>query len=372
MTIGVLYLARLAEGPDHFAAFADSYRKHPASIAHELVVVAKGFEAPADFDKLAAVFDGIPHRVIPLDDAIGFDIQAYRLAATQIDDDYVCCLNTFSIVRADDWLKKLHDGIARPGIGLVGATGSFESIQDMMQVVSRLQFVLTRPAAFDAALVRAFGWLVPHFDVPTWQALHSRYARLRRHIGDLLRRRPKADAIIPEHKRDWRSAVLNNPDHYLQQYPAFPNPHIRSNAFMVRRDDFLATPLQEGTDKTSGSVFESGSSGMSGTILASGRRLLVVGANGQGYELPDWPSCGAFRSGSQSNLLVSDNQTDAFDAMNPEVKLTHQIMTWGVAKAGAPPLSLLQVTFDSTRLLADHRARLGAAADDAAAFAVRL
>lgn len=355
MTIGVLYLARLAEGFDHISTFAQSYRWRRAGHAHELVVIAKGFEAPSDFAQLAMVFEGIPHRIIPFSDSVGFDIHAFRLAAEQIEHDYVCCLNTFSVLRADNWLKKLYDAVSRPDIGMVGATGSFESLRNLMQVVARLEFVLKYPAAYDGALTRDFAWLVPALHPPTAQARSSLPARIGRRVSDIWQRR--AYAIIPEHQRDWTAAVLNNPHHFLQQFPVFPNPHIRSNAFMLSRADFLGTPLQESADKSSAMVFESGRNGMSGSVFSSGRRLLVVGADGRGYELPEWPTCGAFRSRDQFNVLVADNHVAASNAMSPEVKQTHRIMTWGLPEGVVPP-TLLQVLFDSSKLLAGYRARI--------------
>src|SRR4051794_16656181 len=79
--IAVVYLARHAEGADPVRRFIDSYRRHPAGVAHDLVIVWKGFpnNDPAGSEQ-KAVFDGSEHRSITMSDE-GFDITAYKLAA---------------------------------------------------------------------------------------------------------------------------------------------------------------------------------------------------------------------------------------------------------------------------------------------------
>jgi hypothetical protein len=55
-----------------------------------------------------------------------FDIGAYAEAATQIAEQSVRFLNTNAEILCDDWLLKLASNLEQPGVGLVGATGSYE------------------------------------------------------------------------------------------------------------------------------------------------------------------------------------------------------------------------------------------------------
>ena len=76
-------------------------------------------------------------QYIDIDDR-GFDIQAYLKAAAILPHEFVCFLNSHSRVTSQDWLRKLHAPLLDPGVGLVGATASFESITDTLEVNSKV------------------------------------------------------------------------------------------------------------------------------------------------------------------------------------------------------------------------------------------
>jgi hypothetical protein len=113
-------------------------------------------------------------------------------------------------------------------------------------------------------------------------------------------------------------------------FPPFPNVHVRSNAFMIRRELFCELTRDTLiTDKISAYQFENGSSSLTQRVIAGGSEVLVVGANGRGYAPPYWPSSGTFRQGTQDNLLVADNQTRDFAAMRWPDKQAFAARTWG-------------------------------------------
>ncbi len=327
--IAVIYLARLHEGYPAFEAFADSYRAHPAGEPHDLIVVCKGFTKPGEFAAVSAIFTGIDHTIIAVADDIGMDLHAYQEAARQIKNDYVFCLNTFSRLRVNNWLAKLWSNMSRPGVGMVGATGSYESLHSSIKALEFLVYSLRQPARFNSQVNRDFAWMLPIFDQFTLRATQSKQLRVRRFIGDIVRNRIPISQLLEHMPTVWSTAINHIGGHrYFRDIPMFPNPHIRSNGFMVRRKDLLATPLPD-KSKFSCCLFESGPRGLSISLLNKGLDLIVVGADGTGYSMDQWPTCQAFRSGDQSNILVADNQTEAFDRFSKEVNRTHRIMTWG-------------------------------------------
>lgn len=116
----------------------------------------------------------------------------------------------------------------------------------------------------------------------------------------------------------------------LASFPAFPNAHLRSNAFMIDRELFRT--ITDGVafeSKSDAYLFESGPRSMTRKVLERGLEVLVVGRNGRGYAPRWWPSSGTFRQGAQGNLLVADNQTRAYDAMTWEEKLEFSQRAWG-------------------------------------------
>ncbi|MES1180138.1 MAG: glycosyltransferase [Hyphomicrobium sp.] len=352
--ISVFYLARLAEGFDKFQQFADSYRQHPAGVNHELVVIAKGSSRKGEFAALAEIFKGLPHRIAVVADDIGYDIQAYRLAAATSSHEYVCFLNTFSIILADEWLRKLYDAMTLPGTGMVGATGSFESLYSSFEVVNRANWFLQNEVAFNRDIIRGIEWKASDLHRSSWKEYNSKHRRFLRAIRDIRKRRPKADFLTRVQEVEWIEAIRTNPDlSFVNHFPYFPNPHIRSNAFMLRRQDFIHAPLEDGNTKIQAMKLESGFEGLSRRFLDAGQRLLVVGANGRAYDIPDWPQSECFRSNTQSNLLVSDNQTRQFDKMSPSSRATHQMFSWGSYLPTANRASFVSVPFDDLRPLSD-------------------
>jgi len=121
-----------------------------------------------------------------------------------------------------------------------------------------------------------------------------------------------------------------NLNEYNKDFPVFPNIHIRSNAFMVNRKWFCGiTAGLVIADKIDAFYFESGPQSMTRQIIAMGREVLLVGRNGRGYSPKWWPMSNTFRQGTQSNLLVADNQSRNFMAMPWSEKQEFVLKTWG-------------------------------------------
>ncbi|MFW8646000.1 glycosyltransferase family A protein [Rhizobium beringeri] len=87
--------------------------------------------------------------------------------------------------------------------------------------------------------------------------------------------------MLPEFSPVWAESLsLANSNAAFREFPHFPNPHIRSNAFLVKRDDLLAIPLED-KGKMAACRFESGKEGLSMHLLRQGLDILVVGADGK-------------------------------------------------------------------------------------------
>lgn len=112
--------------------------------------------------------------------------------------------------------------------------------------------------------------------------------------------------------------------------PAFPNVHIRSNAFMIER--VLFCRISRGlalADESVDASFENGPDCQTRRVLATGRDVLLVGRNGRGYPPKFWATSDTFRQGRQGNLLVADEQTRTFEAAPWSAKRALANRTWG-------------------------------------------
>jgi hypothetical protein len=116
-----------------------------------------------------------------------------------------------------------------------------------------------------------------------------------------------------------------------RDFPRFPNPHIRTTAFMLERELLLELGLERPYDKRTAYLLESGRQSITRQIQGRGLRAVVVGSDGHTYDVEEWSRSRTFRSGGQSNLLVADNRTSEWQQANPEQRrlLTHY--AWGDA-----------------------------------------
>ncbi len=130
-TIAVAYLARGADKEWLLSCkrFLDSYKCNDAGIEHNLYVIFKGFLCNIDLEKAKVLFSDVPYKPVFLGDD-GFDIGAYIIWSNLIKEQLICVLNTTSEILTDNWLRKLSMNLAIPNVGLVGATASYESINE--------------------------------------------------------------------------------------------------------------------------------------------------------------------------------------------------------------------------------------------------
>ena len=329
--IGVVYLARCAEGAPAFRRFADSYRRQPAGRDHQLVVIYKGFVQQRDRLEARAVFDDLPHLGIELDDS-GFDIGAYLEASRRVTHDYLCFLNTYSELAVSGWLAKLADHGLREGVGIAGAMGSYESLFDSILLMRHARWA--RDYSLGAADRERVG-----FYYGMLLARASGNGDGIAHAASAPRLPPAAGRILRYPWYRWKGLARLWPGAQtidIRQFPSFPNPHLRSNGFIIRREWLRRFDRIRIGSKSDANRFESGRHGLTAALRRQGLAAIVVGRDGRGYDVPDWPASRTFRLGEQENLLLSDNQSRNFAALPAGARATYRRMSWGDYLGPAP------------------------------------
>ncbi|HEY2282799.1 MAG TPA: hypothetical protein VGH60_04530 [Solirubrobacteraceae bacterium] len=114
-----------------------------------------------------------------------------------------------------------------------------------------------------------------------------------------------------------------------RDYPRFPNPHIRTTAFLVDRANLLAMNLDAARDKRDTYLLESGRRSITRQILEHGLRVVVAGRDGKAYGVKGWPAACTYRSGDQDNLLVADRRTEDWAAASPRLRRRLSRDAWG-------------------------------------------
>ncbi len=271
--ICVVHLVRAKNGIEPLRRFLESYTRNHGGIEHDLLLVFKGFrnkELPSAYQQLLEAY---PHEAMFVKDR-GYDILPYYTAAKRFNYDYFCFLNSFSVILDEQWLRKMYNHITRPGVGLVGATGSYQSTYTDLLNSPKIQSPLLR----------------------------------RRIVGTIL-----LPLLILKCRRDFYS---------------YPNYHIRTNAFMIAGDLMRSIKVGAIRRKWDCYTFESGKKGLTHQILRKNLRALVVGKNGRAYEKEEWVNSFSFWQGDQGNLLVADNQTNAYTTGDLQTKWKYARYAW--------------------------------------------
>jgi hypothetical protein len=262
----VFYLVREIEGIAPLARFLRGYATNEAGTSHSLVVLLKGYRPGSLPPEGSALLRAHRAEQIFVPEG-GFDIGSYCRGARACSADCYCFLNSHSEPLQPGWLRHLHTVLGRPGVGVVGATGSYE----------------TPPLVFEVA---------------PWLARIRGYRRLRL----LLAKR---------------------------QIPPFPNAHLRTNALMLSASVWRRIRPWPLKTKFDAYLFEGGRRGLTAQVRAMGLATLVVGADGRGYTPPEWPASRVFRSGRQENLLVGDNHTRLYAAADSATQERLRLAAWG-------------------------------------------
>jgi hypothetical protein len=287
----VVHLVRHANGWEPFDRFMRSYEENQADVPHDLVAACKGFpnhEVPLPFRERLAAHGG---TFLALDDQ-GFDIGSYWAAARALDYESFCFLNSFSLILDPGWLAKMvqkHD----PQVGIIGASGSWGTNRS------------------------GFGRLLPALLLPPGGTAPPPFPPRRMSARD----------------RAW---LVKEYLHSARSFPSFPNPHIRTNAFLMRRDLMMHIQVGELSAKWDALAFESGRNSLTRQVLRQGLQALVVGRDGRGFPPQAWEESHTFRSGDQANLLVADNRTLEWAAAPSQIKERQVVEAWGWPKRQPP------------------------------------
>ncbi len=132
----------------------------------------------------------------------------------------------------------------------------------------------------------------------------------------------------------------------------FPNPHIRTNGFAIRRDLFLSLE-REGVETRAGALeFEAGANSMTRQVRDRKLEACVVDRNGTCWQPGDWPKSRTYRAGEQEGLLVRDNRTDVYANGDARMRRYLETLAWTDRDPGPNPAKRHKVSFKLKTLLA--------------------
>jgi hypothetical protein len=284
-TVSVVYLIWLPYGISFFQEFVDSYKKHPAGYPHQLILLFNGVNDPKETEAyltLAAknnlAFQAYFYQT-------GQDLEVYKWIAGNLSSDYILYLNTYSKFLTDNWLYKYVHAHTE-GVGVVAATGSWQSYYSSV------------------------------FDTNSWW--WTKHFTLKQNIG-------KYKLLV--------KAVFLWPFYFHK----FPNPHIRTNSFFINRVFFENTITYNFPKKKFDAYrIESGKNSITSQIQKAGLKTLIIDKNGKTYDVQDWPASKTYWISAQENLMISDNQTNTYEAADETKKFMLRYDAWRLTAKRKP------------------------------------
>ena len=309
----VVHLVRAYNGIEPFRRFLESYRTNPGGIEHDLLIVFKGFDHPQDTEPYRALLTPFQYAVFEVSDQ-GFDITAYFAVLRSYPEQYryYCFLNSYSVIQDREWLKKLYKNISRPGVGLVGATGSWNS----SNTNARYWFRVIGASIFRKIFMKN---QINREDLSPGENCQNRENRPNKIIGYC-----NTGMSIARDARFHSSHIIH--------FGPFPNYHIRTNAFIISGVLMKSLEFPAMKTKMDAYKFESGKRGLTMQILNKGKRVIVVGKDGLGYEKEAWHESKTFWISDQENLLVADNQTRDYQDGTAERRRYLSSIAWGIPR----------------------------------------
>ena len=302
--LAVVHLVRSTYGTVPFEAFVDSYRRYRAGIEHDLILLLKGFKDGRLPPAWRTILQGTRFSAVSLPD-IGMDIPSYFQLASRLDHEFLCFVNTWSVLLAEGWLASLFQAVEAPRIAAAGATGAWWSLYSVNLLLRQKAASKHRPPSPGA-----------------WSRIKQRVCS-----GPVTSADCRPEDLTP-------LSLLFRP---------FPNPFLRTNGFLIRREEFLSLEGGRGMSKLDALAFESGINGMTRQLVRRGREVVVVGRDGRSYGILQWPTSRTYRSGGQENLLISDNRTELYSRAGFTERVALKWTVWGGMDEKPPPLSLLGV-----------------------------
>jgi hypothetical protein len=276
--ISVVHLVYVPFGVNLFQRFLDSYIGHEAGAQHKLVIMFNGVNEEDKLNPFLKIINSLGVNYETILSKEKWDISSYFFAAKNLDSEYLLFLNSYSRILADNWLHYYRSAMQKPNVGVVGATGA--------------------------------GW--------------------RSEFKNFLERNKNS------HVKNLKSIIFMG-----LHFNKFRGPHLRTNAFYVKRREFLSLkydkpflerPIMDLTmdSKARTVYFEHGNRNMTYQFAKKGLKALVIDKYGNSYEPKDWPSARTFWISDQENLLVHDNRTLKYENEDERVRKILSYEAWGI------------------------------------------
>jgi hypothetical protein len=285
MYITVVYLSYVPLGTEKLEIFISSYKKNYSGVSHKLVILFNGVKNTYELDIFNKILKESSLDYKTIISPKKYDIDSYFFISKMINTEFVCFLNTYSIITTPNWLKHLYYAFEDTKVGVVGATGGYGDYQHDQEYIN----IIKNLSSLNLIKIK--------------KLIYYRF----------------------------------------NYYPRIL-PHIRTNAFMLKTKTFVNLKylnvrpriidliFKLSNTKLKSLCFEHGNNSMTSQILKMGLLPVIVGRDGTVYEVDQWILSKTFWLSNQENLLIKDNQTMKYALADYETKIKMRKSAWTLIK----------------------------------------
>ncbi len=278
--VAVAYLVWVPFGIKTYTNFLESYLKYKAGCSHTLLLLFNGVKADDDIKEFIELTNKLKvTNYAYLIFEKGQDMEIYQLSCSKVDFDLMLFLNSYSTFNAANWLKYFVDNFT-DDVGMIGASASNQSVLSSVFTLNKFSWEFDKNFVYN---FRKYKLLIKAFFY-------------------------------------WRL-----------YYKAYPCPHIRATAYMLRRKDYLTIknkfPLK---NKFDAYKVECGYNSITNQLLKKGYSLGVVNNENKYFDLMEAFHSNTFRKANQVKLLINDKQTNLYATADDKEKSILELLAWGI------------------------------------------
>jgi hypothetical protein len=290
MNFGIVYLCRGID-IDHqdIIDFSVSLEKNLLALEpnyrYKIYIIFKGWEEKKHINP-KYFFSNIKKKISFFDFSDdGFDLGTYFKVLKYVDEEYIYFFNSTSRIIDDNFFKFSINAMLDKKLGLLGWAGSFGTLRPS---IKKIFFKLKINININKNFMNA--------------------------IKNLL-----IDIIaFPYHL------------YLYKNFPKFPNPHVRSNAFLIKKDLYeeFSKISKYSETKIESCELESGKNGLTKFVQKKGYDVKVINSKNKIFDIRECDKSETWRTGDKQHVLVADNGTLSYEKMPISRKLFKEYSAW--------------------------------------------
>ncbi|ASY28268.1 hypothetical protein PHILAsVB114_06625 [Candidatus Planktophila limnetica] len=309
----ISYAIREADGIDKLIDFLDSLVKFEVSTRTDVVIALK--ESSEKFHKEVQQLvhqTQIPQIKIIFVPSGGYDIGTHHFIAINSNCEVLILMTASSKPNIKNWDALLLKKFEESQVGIVGSMYSKESIKtsyfEALDLIlkSKLHIELKEKDKITAE-IRGIKLKIRKISISE-KILSKNLLTIARNL-------------VIYAKRD------TEPFNYVNFFPEFPNPHLRTTGIAIRRKLLIAIIDDIPTVKSDAFRYESGYQSITRRALSLGWRVLVLSADQNYFDFGDKDIKSTFRV-PRVDSIVTDHESRSFHKLNLRMqkvlsKITH-------------------------------------------------